>query len=225
MTHAFYPKDFIWNYKHNTHTLHEKKQDFLDIHISDILYLTISTLHLFEAEWFLPPPPIEKAEGGDRRRALGTPCRCGPEGIKQTNKENLWHRHRQTSYCCQRFTAAVQPASYAGKTESSLYPPYKPVNEVRKYDEYAAFSFDYHMHTFRLGGGGSGGVYESGWFGNFEIFWNCYLKKWSNSIVNLTRTSSKLLQPFFILGLSSVPSVQHSTPCWWGRFHIKKDNK
>lgn len=26
------------------------------------------------------------------------------------------------------------------------------------------------------GGGGSGGVYESGWFGNFEIFWNCYLK-------------------------------------------------
>lgn len=38
------------------------------------------------------------------------------------------------------------------------------------------FLFDYHMHTFRLGVR-SGGVYESGWFGNFEIFWNCYLKK------------------------------------------------
>lgn len=49
-------KDFIWNYKHNTHTLHEKKTGFLYIHISDILYLTISTLASLWGRMVCPHP-------------------------------------------------------------------------------------------------------------------------------------------------------------------------
>lgn len=132
-------------------------------------------MHLFEAEWFLPPLPSKRLKvetGGERWEPQAA---AAQKELNKERKKTFGIDTVRPINCCQRFTAAVQPASYAGKTESSLYPPYKPVNEVRKYDEYAAFSCDYHMHTFRLGGGG-GGVYESGWFGNFEIFWNCYLK-------------------------------------------------
>lgn len=47
----------------------KKNRIFLYIHISDILYLTISTMHLFEAEWFLPPLPSKRLKvetGGER---------------------------------------------------------------------------------------------------------------------------------------------------------------
>lgn len=82
MTHAFCRKDFIWNYKRNTHTLHEKKQDFIH---SYIWYTVFNHIHtcISEAEWFLPPLPSKRLKVRDRWRALGTPCRCGPEGNKQ----------------------------------------------------------------------------------------------------------------------------------------------
>lgn len=112
-----------------THIHYMKKNRILYIHISDILYLTISTLASLRQNGFSPPLPSKRLKvetGGERWEPHVAAAQ------KEINKENLWHRHRQTSYCYQRFTAAVQPASYAGKTESSLYHPYKPVNEGEK---------------------------------------------------------------------------------------------
>lgn len=128
MTHAFCRKDFIWNYKHNTHTLHEKKQDFIHSYIWYTVFNHIHTCISLRQNGFSPLPSkrLKVETGGEH----WVPHVAAAQ--KEINKENLWHRHRQTSYCYQRFTAAVQPASYAGKTESSLYHPYKPVNEGEK---------------------------------------------------------------------------------------------
>lgn len=49
-----------------------------------------------------------------------------------------------------------------------------------KNGEYAAFSFDYHMHTFKFGGGKVQCIFECGWFGNVDNFWNCCFNKKKN---------------------------------------------
>lgn len=120
MTHVL-SKRLYFKTTNKTHKPHEKKTGFLYIHISDILYLTTSTLHLFEAEWFLLPP-IAKAEGRVKWR------RCGQEEINQKTKITFGIKTVRPVIAMQRFTAAVQPAS-CSRTESSLHPPYKPVKE------------------------------------------------------------------------------------------------
>lgn len=87
-----------------------------------------------------PPPPIEKAEGRDRRRALGTPSRCGPEGNKQTKKTFGIDTIRPViAIKGLQLQYNLPPTQEKLKAHFTIL-----INQsmkVRKYDEYAAFSF------------------------------------------------------------------------------------